>query len=72
MDLKMPVMDGYEATRLIRSITPGIPVIAVSAFELDRDAIAGSGAVFDGHILKPVEKNDLLIMITHAFNVKGL
>jgi len=72
MDLKMPVMDGYEATKLIKSINPGISVIAISAFELDKDACAGSGAFFDGHILKPVEKNDLLIMITQAFNVKGL
>lgn len=72
MDLKMPVMDGYEATKLIKSINPGIPVIAISAFELDKDTVDGSGTFFDGHILKPLEKNDLLIMITQALNVKGL
>ncbi|MBK9389699.1 MAG: response regulator [Bacteroidetes bacterium] len=72
MDLKMPVMDGYEATKLIKSINPGIPVIAISAFELDKDAVVGLGTYFDGHILKPVEKNDLLIIITQALNVKGL
>ncbi len=72
MDLKMPVLDGYEATRLIRDIKPGIPVIAISAFEFDSEAAAVSGAFFDGYIMKPVEKNDLLIHITHAFNVKLL
>jgi signal transduction histidine kinase len=71
MDLKMPVMDGYEATRIIKAIKPGIPVIAISAFPLQKE-IDDAGATFDGHLIKPVEKNDLLIRITQAVSVKLL
>jgi CheY-like chemotaxis protein len=72
MDLKMPVMDGYEATKIIKSINPGMPVIAISAFALLEEMELKTGASFDGYIMKPIEKNDLLIKITQVINVKAI
>jgi CheY-like chemotaxis protein len=60
MDLKMPGMDGYEATQKIRKLNPDVPVIAVTAFELKEDIQKATGISFDGCITKPVGKSDLL------------
>ncbi len=61
MDMRMPVMDGYEATRRIKSV-PGrgsVPVIAItaSAFEDDRDAVLKAGV--DRYIRKPLRAEEL-------------
>ena len=61
MDMRMPVMDGYEATRRIKS-TPGrgsVPVVAItaSAFDDDRDAVLAAGV--DGYIRKPLRPEEL-------------
>jgi len=71
MDLKMPVMDGYEATRIIKEINPLIPVIAISSFSVSEKLQYDSGASFDGQIMKPLDKNDLLIRIKQAINLKA-
>lgn len=61
MDIKMPVMDGYEATRLIKANTDiqSIPVIALTASTMksDEDKIQEIG--FNGFIRKPLERKDL-------------
>ncbi|MGE0087457.1 MAG: response regulator [Desulfococcaceae bacterium] len=62
MDISMPVMDGYEATRQIKQNmkTKHIPVIAVTAHALpeDRERILSSG--FDAHVPKPFLPSELL------------
>lgn len=64
MDIQMPVMDGYEATRAIRRIQDqelaGIPIIAVSAnaFEEDRSRALESG--MNAHLPKPLDMGQLL------------
>jgi signal transduction histidine kinase/CheY-like chemotaxis protein/streptogramin lyase len=61
MDMRMPVMDGYEATRRIKSSTKGhaVVVIAVtaSALEEDRDIILSEGC--DGYIRKPFREQEI-------------
>lgn len=54
MDIKMPVMDGYEATKKIRAVSATVPIIAVTAFafEEDEQRILASG--FDAYATKPV------------------
>jgi CheY-like chemotaxis protein len=63
MDLKMPVMDGYEATRQIRaSKAPGcdkIPIIAMTASALSQDAKHAKAAGMNGHIAKPFDVVDI-------------
>jgi len=65
MDIKMPLMDGFEATRLIKEIRPGLPVIAHSPFTSPDDREKAKEAGFDGFISKPVNREKLLeLMMT--------
>ena len=66
MDCQMPVMDGYEATRAIRSLEQdarhiGIIAMTASAFSQDRDRSLAAG--MNDHISKPVKSEDLLAVI---------
>ncbi len=68
MDIQMPVMDGFEATRLIRAweVDAGrarMPIIIVSANGLQEHVEAGVAAGADGHLNKPVSVPDLLGML---------
>ena len=60
MDIKMPEIDGLEAARCIRKISPGIPIIALTAFAMegDRSMCLESGCI--DYIAKPIEKVKLL------------
>ncbi len=59
MDINMPLMDGYEATRNIRQISETVPVIAVTAyaFASDRTRIMESG--FNSYVSKPINAERL-------------
>lgn len=63
MDIKMPVMDGYEATRLIKQIRPGLPVIAITAFGLVDDDRKALAAGCDDYLAKPFQVNSLLAKV---------
>ena len=56
MDIKMPVMDGLEATRIIRAKNPDLPIIALTAnaFDSDRDSALQAGC--NEFITKPVNR----------------
>ena len=56
MDIQMPVMDGFEATREIRKMYPDkrIPIIALSANAFDEDRRKSIEAGMDGHLAKPI------------------
>ncbi|MCF0197606.1 MAG: response regulator, partial [Bacteroidaceae bacterium] len=59
MDIGMPVMDGYEATKKIREFNTDVPIVAVTAyaFSSDRQKVMASG--FNGYVTKPVSKKAL-------------
>jgi CheY-like chemotaxis protein len=60
MDIKMPEMDGVEATRIIRQRWPNGPkVIALTAYGLEGDREKFIEAGMDDYISKPVKKEDL-------------
>lgn len=63
MDLKMPIIDGFEATKLIKSLNPGLPVIAQSAYAFSEDEDKARKAGCDEFISKPVKRELLLSMI---------
>ena len=59
MDINMPVMDGYDALRLIRERAPDIPVITLTAyaFETDRQRMFQAG--FNECLAKPLRADEL-------------
>jgi two-component system cell cycle response regulator DivK len=65
MDIQLPVMDGYEATRQIRAITElaQIPIIAVTSYALSGDETKSREAGCDGYIAKPFSPRQLLAKI---------
>jgi signal transduction histidine kinase/CheY-like chemotaxis protein/HPt (histidine-containing phosphotransfer) domain-containing protein len=65
MDMQMPVMDGYSATREIRRYErerelPATPIVALSAFALKAEIDKSLKAGCDAHLAKPVKKQALL------------
>jgi CheY-like chemotaxis protein len=57
MDIKMPEMDGYTATRLIKKMRPQLPVIAQTAYAMSENRENAFQAGFDHYISKPVSHN---------------
>ena len=54
MDIKMPVMDGLEATKLIRRINKEIPIIALTAFAMQNDENLCIEAGCNSYVSKPI------------------
>jgi len=55
MDVQMPVMDGYTATRRLREIAPDLPVIGQTAHALDEERAACLACGMVDHLAKPIE-----------------
>ena len=68
MDIMMPVMNGYEATKMIRSLVredaKAIPIIAMTANTFTEDRIRAKEAGMDEHIAKPVDVKLLVKVIS--------
>ena len=60
MDLKMPEMDGFEATRLIKHFNANLPVIAITAYSSNEDKNMALYAGCDDFITKPFKKEFLI------------
>jgi CheY-like chemotaxis protein len=60
MDIKMPVMDGIEATRQIKLMNKNVPVIAITAFAMSGDEERVLQAGCDAYLSKPISKKNLL------------
>ena len=54
MDIKMPVMDGLEATKAIKAIRPELPIVALTANAFDSDRQLAMDAGCDDFLSKPV------------------
>ncbi|HAQ64936.1 MAG TPA: hypothetical protein DCR43_03640 [Bacteroidales bacterium] len=63
MDIKMPVMDGLTAFKIIRQTHPEIPVVALTAFAMADEAIRIKQAGFNEYLTKPYKRADLLKLI---------
>ncbi len=72
MDIQMPEMDGYEATRLIRNNHDydSLPIIAMTANALKGDKDKCLAAGMNAYISKPVNRNNLLKILTDTFRKK--
>jgi two-component system cell cycle response regulator DivK len=65
MDIQLPEIDGYEATRRIRAIPElaKVPIIAVTSYALSGDEAKTRAAGCDGYIAKPFSPRQLLAMV---------
>ena len=63
MDLKMPVMDGFEATVRIKRLRPDLPIIAQTAYARETDKIKAFASGCSGFISKPYKKEELISVI---------
>jgi CheY-like chemotaxis protein len=68
MDLKMPVMDGYDAMVEIKKIRPGIIIIAETAYALAGDDKKILAAGFDDYLSKPITKESLEAALERNFS----
>ncbi len=72
MDIQMPIMNGYEATRAIRSLDEAekasIPIIAMTANAFEEDKKNAYAAGMDAHITKPIDVKALLQTMSDVIN----
>ena len=60
MDISLPIMDGYEATRQIRTTMSSTPIIGLSAHAMNGDAIKAKEAGCNDYLTKPVDEELLM------------
>jgi PAS domain S-box-containing protein len=70
MDVKMPEIDGLEATRQIKKIRKDLPIIAITAYSMsgDKERVLSSGC--DGYISKPINKRSLIEKMEEFLNLR--
>ncbi|MGM0505163.1 MAG: ATP-binding protein [Bacteroidota bacterium] len=71
MDLKMPEMDGYEATKIIKSLNLKVPIISQSAYAMPGDIEKGHLLGMDDYITKPVNPKKLLSILNKYLDHKA-
>lgn len=69
MDIKMPEIDGFEATRQIKMIRSDVPVIAITAYAMSGDEERILAAGCDSYLSKPISKDRLLRKIAEFVKV---
>lgn len=71
MDIQMPVMNGYEATKAIRALEgeiARIPILAMTASAFSEDVIKAKSEGMDGHIAKPIDIPQMMQTLTEIVN----
>lgn len=70
MDIQMPVMNGHESTRVIRTFNPRIPIIGISANGAEKDREEAFASGMNDFMMKPVDKQNLIRSI-HYYYYQG-
>lgn len=68
MDLQMPIMDGYEATKIIREIDKDIPIIALSANAMTEEVEKTKAYGMNEHLAKPIDVEKLFATLSKYIN----
>lgn len=72
MDIMMPEMDGYEATRMIREMDLNVPIVAMTANAFMEDKIKAKKAGMNAHVSKPLDKDILIRVISKLCGYKSV
>ncbi|MBI9041528.1 response regulator [Lutibacter sp.] len=72
MDIKLPDLDGYEATKQIRSTNKNVIIIAQTANAMNADRKKAINAGCNDYVSKPISKGELLKKINQYFPIKIL
>ena len=72
MDIQMPIMDGFTATKLIKEINPLIPVIAQTAYAYATEKEESFNVGCCDYLVKPLNQNELLSKIAYYTNTNSL
>ncbi|MEK2690553.1 response regulator [Bdellovibrio sp. GT3] len=72
MDIQMPIMDGYEATRRLRAQGYERPIIALTAHALKEETVKSIDAGCTHHLAKPVNFNQLIDLLAGIHRDKGV
>ena len=67
MDLNMPVMDGFEATKILHENDKTLPIIVVTANTSDSDLARAKACGAIGHIHKPIDQQSIIAALNDAF-----
>jgi len=70
MDFKLPKIDGFEATKIIKSMYPNVPIIAQTAYAMSDERQNAMEAGCDGYVSKPIKIEELQELLNRFFNVK--
>jgi PAS domain S-box-containing protein len=70
MDIKMPIMDGYEATQVVKKIRPNLPIVAQTAYAMSGDREKATEAGCDDYISKPINREKFLQMVERLLQNK--
>ena len=69
MDINMPIMNGYEATREIKKLRPNLPIIAQTAYAMAGDQEKSLEAGCDDYITKPIKQEVLITKIEELLSI---
>ncbi|MBN2175368.1 MAG: PAS domain S-box protein [Bacteroidales bacterium] len=64
MDIRMPVLNGYEATRYIKKLKSNLPVVSLTAYAMSDDRVKSLNAGCDDYISKPIKPKELINKIS--------
>jgi PAS domain S-box-containing protein len=69
MDIKMPIMTGHEAAKIIKELKPELPIVAQSAYALGHERAKYEG-IFNDYLIKPINEDDLKQMVMKYINIE--
>ncbi|WP_455497109.1 response regulator [Coprobacter sp.] len=70
MDIRMPVMDGYEATCAIRNMSSSVPIIAITAYSLEENEMKMRECGCTDFLTKPLDRHLLKSKIASALEIR--
>ena len=71
MDIKMPIMDGNEAAKIIKKLKPDLPIVAQSAYTLEHEQAKKYEGIFDDYLTKPINEDDFKQIVMKYIDIQN-